>query len=196
MKKMMKSMRPKMKCTDFCESFSDTLVNPNGTIFITGEIDLETASRVNFALWEFEWNTDFDEDITLILNSPGGKAAAGWSIINTINSISRTVNTVGNGNIESMAIFLFAAGCKRTLYENTLCMIHHFSGEMSGNYLDFQAVQRSCDIEYNRCLNHLKKVSKYKTEKKIRQHLLKDQDYYLTAQEMLEHGLCDEVIRV
>ena len=141
--------------TDFCDSYTDVTVNPNGTIFITGEIDLETASKVNSALWEFEWDSEFEEDITLIINSPGGKAAAGWSIVNTMRSINHNVNTIGNGNIESMAIFLFAAGCKRSLYENTLCLIHHFSGEMSGNYLDFKAVQRSCEIEYSRCLEHL-----------------------------------------
>lgn len=193
---MTKYTRPKMKYTDFCDSHSGAIVKPNGVIFITGEIDLEVASTVNAALWDFEWDLDFEEDIELNINSPGGKAAAGWSIINTMNSISHKVNTVGNGNIESMAIFVLAAGNRRVLYENTMCMIHHFSGEMAGNYLDFKAVQRSCNIEYNRCLNHLKKVSKYKTERKIRQHLLRDQDYYLTASEMLEHGLCDEVIKV
>jgi ATP-dependent Clp endopeptidase proteolytic subunit ClpP len=183
-----------MKYSDFYET-TDVSVGP-GIIFITGEIELETASKVNFGLWEFEWDPEFEGDITLIINSPGGKAAAGWSIINTMKTISHKVNTIGNGNIESMAIFLFAAGHHRSLYENTLCLLHHFSGEMSGTYLDFKASQRSCDIEYDRCIEHLKKVSKYKTEKRIRQHLLKDQDYFLTASEMVEHGLCDEIIKV
>src|SRR5690348_1289467 len=61
-------------------------------------------------LLNYHYREDFDDHITLIINSPGGLCAIGWAIIDVMNFIRHPVHTVCVGMAGSMAADIFVNG--------------------------------------------------------------------------------------
>ena len=66
---------------------------------------------------------------------------------------------------------------------------------MEGQYNQLSANQNGQDQEYSRHINFWIKHSKFKTEKQIRENILKDTDNYLTPQDMKRFGMVDHIIK-
>lgn len=167
----------------------------NGVVFLSGALTENKATSVLRQLWTYHFKQDYTDPIHLIISSPGGRADCMWAIIDTMNSIKNKVNTIAMGEIASAGSFIFFAGDTRKISENTLCMIHNFSRAAIGNYPELVASRKGHDMEYKLCIQHLISSSKYKTEAAVKKHLLKDQDHWLTANDLVTHGLADEIYR-
>jgi len=94
-------------------------------ISLIGEIDSLKARMVVSQMKYLDSKSE--EEIKLIINSPGGTVSDGMMIYDAIKSgINCDVVTVASGMAASMGAFLLAAGTKGKRYatENTEIMIH------------------------------------------------------------------------
>ncbi|MDL5501779.1 MAG: ATP-dependent Clp protease proteolytic subunit, partial [Candidatus Methanoperedens sp.] len=69
---------------------------------------------------------DFEGDIRIYINSPGGVISAGLAIYDTMQCMKCNVATICIGEAASMAAVLLAAGTKgrRMAFPNARVMIH------------------------------------------------------------------------
>lgn len=164
-----------------------------GIIMISGEISKDSLARATRTLLRLHFDTDFNEEVQIIINSPGGYTDAGWAFIDMMDFVNLKIRTIAMGEICSMATSIFMAGDERIMSPNSCAMIHQFSWGSQGTYSDLVAQRKAEDMEHKREIRHLIRFSKYTTEEEIRKHVLLDTDHWLTPEEMLKHGLCDEV---
>jgi ATP-dependent Clp protease protease subunit len=162
-------------------------------IMLSDEIDNNVASVVTAELLFLEAD-DPDKDINLYINSPGGSVSAGLAIYDTMNYIKPDVSTICIGLGASMGAFLLSSGAKGKRYAlpNAEIMIHQPLGGFQGQASDIQI--------------HAENI--LKTKEKLNQILASntgqdletiirdtDRDNFMTADEAMEYGLIDKVIR-
>jgi ATP-dependent Clp protease protease subunit len=146
-------------------------------------------------LLAYHFRPDFNEPITLLINSPGGSCEIGWAIVDTMNFIRLPVNTVCIGCAASMAADIFINGDHRVMGEHATLMIHQHHSMNMGSHSRLIATLKGDVIEHNRRLQHYITNSKYPNKQQVEEHLLgvKGEDLYLDPQECLNHGLIDEI---
>lgn len=168
----------------------------NGVLFLTGEVSSKSTERLIKQMWAYHFDNEYTNSLNLIINSPGGYTDAGWALIDTMDAIKNPVNTIAMGNIMSMAFLIFITGAHRAMSENVISMIHHFSAGEWGNYPQLIASRKGHELEYYRGIKHLVQHSKYITEIQVREHLLKDQDNWLSPKDMKKHGLLEKIFKI
>ena len=162
-------------------------------IFVTGEIEDRMASLIVAQLLFLE-SENPEKDISMYINSPGGVITSGMSIFDTMNYIKPDVNTICLGMAASMGSFLLAGGTKgkRFCLPNSKVMIHQPLGGYRGQASDIE-------IHANEILKTKKRMNQYLSEftgKKLSEiEKATDRDNYLTAEEALEFGLIDKIVK-
>ena len=162
-------------------------------IFLWGQVDDDSAKHVVDRLMYLEM-MDPGKDITLIINSPGGYVTSGFTIYDTIKSISSPVSTVCMGLAASMGSILLSVGAKgkRYIYPNAKVMIHQPSGGAQGQSSDIQiqaqeimkTKQLGAQILADNCGQTIEKVlSDF------------DRDYWMDANESLAYEIVDGIIK-
>ena len=137
---------------------------------------------------------DPEKDISLYLNSPGGVVTSGFAIMDTMEHIPCDVSTICVGACASMGTVLLAAGTKgkRFALPNSTIHMHQPLGGAQGQASDIEIAAR----EILRLQDRLRQLISDKTgqpyERVARDT---DRDYYLTADQAVEYGLIDEVLR-
>ena len=133
-----------------------------------------------------------NEDITVVINSPGGSVTAGMAIYDTMTGISCDVATVCLGMAASMGAFLLAAGTKGKRYAtpNSEVMIHQVMGGASGQAVDVQIAARRIGQKKDN-LNDL--LAAFTGQPLDRIQIDTDRDYFMTTQEAIEYGMIDGV---
>lgn len=164
-------------------------------IMLSDEINDTTASLVVAQLLYLE-GQDPEKDIDIYINSPGGSVSAGLAIYDTIQYIKCDVSTICMGMAASMGAFLLSSGTKgkRLALPNSEIMIHQplISGGLSGQCTDIKI--RSDHLVRTR--ERLNAILAENTGKPIEQIAIDtERDNFLTAQEALEYGLIDKVIK-
>lgn len=128
--------------------------------------------------------------IKIFIDSPGGDLVATFTMINSIRMSKTPVWTINIGAAYSGGFFTFIAGHKRFAYPLASFLFHEGSTGTSGdagkfrNFADF----------YKKELDNLKKVVlEYTdiTEEDYEKHI--NDDWWFTAEEALEYGICDEI---
>ncbi|MGI6594030.1 MAG: ATP-dependent Clp endopeptidase proteolytic subunit ClpP [Christensenellales bacterium] len=160
-------------------------------IFITGEINIQTANLVIGQLLYLE-TKDPKKDIYLYINSPGGLVSAGLAIYDTINYIKCDVCTICVGLAASMGAFLLAAGTKgkRFALPNSEIMIHQPLGGTQGQASDI-AIHAEHILKLKDKLNKL--LSEMTGQKLETIERDTDRDNYLSAEAALDYGIIDKV---
>src|SRR5660398_322047 len=94
-------------------------------IFLNGEINDDMAESIIAQLLYLEAQ-EFEGDIRIYINSPGGVITAGLAIYDTMQCIKCNVATICVGQADSMAAILLASGTKgkRMAFPNARVMIH------------------------------------------------------------------------
>ena len=135
-------------------------------------------------------------EITLIINSPGGDVHSAFALIDTIKGSVIPVKTIGLGLIASCGLLLFMSGHKgrRVLTPNTSILSHQYSWGSAGKEHELYARVREFEMSSKRLLEHYKKCTGL-TEKKIRQLLLPPEDVWLSAKEAVKHGIADKIVK-
>lgn len=164
-----------------------------GIFLLSSEIDDDSVRDA--IEWILESNlSGGHEHLTLIVNSPGGDVYAGFALIDTMCGSKLPVHTVGLGCIASMGLLIFLAGKRgqRVLTPNTTIMSHQWWGANFGKEHELLSNQKHHEQLSTMILKHYKRHTRL-TEKKIRETLLPPSDVWLTADQALELGICDQV---
>lgn len=162
-------------------------------IVLSDQINDVTASLVVAQLIYLE-HEDPDRDITLYINSPGGSVTSGFAIYDTMQYIKPDVSTICIGMAASMGAFLLAAGKKgkRFALPNSEIMIHQPLGGVQGQATDIkihtERLMRTKDT-LNKILSENCGQPLDKIERDV------ERDYFMTAQEALDYGLIDKVMK-
>lgn len=163
-------------------------------VFLNGAVHDGTASLVIAQMLHLE-SADADKDIHFYINSPGGVITAGMGIYDVMNFVKPNVATYVMGQACSMGSFLAQAGHpgKRYMLPNARHMIHQPSGGASGMASDIE-------ISYKEIM-HMKDMLtklyvKHNTAGKTYEDFERDmdRDTFLSADEALAYGLCDQIV--
>jgi ATP-dependent Clp protease protease subunit len=139
---------------------------------------------------------DADKEILFYINSPGGVVTEGMGIYDTMQFIKCDVRTVVMGQACSMGSLLAQAGTpgKRMMLPNARHMIHQPSGGARGQATDML-------IQVNEILNMKKNLTQiyvdHNSKGKTFEQLAADmeRDNFMSAQEALDYGLVDEIVK-
>lgn len=163
-------------------------------IIIIGEgIDNDVANSVVAQLLFLD-SENSEKDIKIYINSPGGSVVAGFAIYDTIKIIKSPVSTICMGQAASMGAFLLAGGDKgkRFALPNAEMLIHQVMGGAEGQATDIQ-IHAENILKTKERLNKILAENTGQTIKKITNDT--ERDYYMTAEEALEYGLIDGIIK-
>ncbi|MBR0142652.1 MAG: ATP-dependent Clp endopeptidase proteolytic subunit ClpP [Clostridia bacterium] len=162
-------------------------------VFLSEEVNDVTASLVVAQLLYLE-SQDPDKEIQFYINSPGGSVTAGLAIYDTMQYIKCDVSTLCVGMAASMGAFLLAAGAKgkRFALPNSEIMIHQPLGGFQGQVTDIRIhAERMQQIKDN--LNRILADETGKPLEIIQRDT--ERDNFMTANEAMEYGLIDKVLR-
>jgi len=163
-------------------------------VFINGPIDGLTANSVVAQLLYLD-SEDFEKEICLYINSPGGSVTAGMAIHDTMRYIKAPVHTIGIGLAASMGALILASGNKRSVLPNTKVMIHQplVSGDLGGKETDIKILAK--DLTNTRqMISRILAEHCRKPIEVVEQDI--ENDCYMCAQEALEYGICDNIINI
>lgn len=163
----------------------------NRIIYINGEVnDLVALSVISHLRY---LDAKSDEDITLIINCPGGSVTAGMAIYDCMkHGIHCDVVTIATGMAASMGAFLLAAGTKGKRYatNNAEIMIHQPLGGVQGQATDISLV--ADHIQYiKKKLASILAEECGKTQKKLMHDT--ERDNWMSSAAAKEYGLIDHV---
>lgn len=168
----------------------------NRTVIFNQEVEENLIETVYIPLKEFE-EDDSNAPITLILNSIGGSVSDGFFFAHYLAQYKKPLTIIVPGYAASMAAVILAGGGKnpnvtRKCYPCTYGLIHD-------GYISIEGAEsRSADdiMDFNRRRdNDIKKFmieNTNITEEQYDAHTRKQ--WFLTAQEMKELNLIDEII--
>lgn len=165
-------------------------------IILSEDVNAASASIVVAELLFLEAQ-DPDKDIQFYINSPGGSITDGMAIYDTMQYIKCDISTICIGMAASMASFLLAAGTKgkRLALPNAEILIHQpliGGGGISGQTTDVKI--HADHLVYTReKMNRLFSEMTGQSLETIQKDT--ERDNYLTAQQALDYGLIDKVIR-
>lgn len=171
-----------------------TLEN-KGFYFLFDEIySVSVLSAIEWILENNMKKNNRPEFLTLCINSHGGDMTAGFALIDVMRGSSVPIHTVGLGIIGSAALSIFMAGKKgkRLLTPNTSILSHQYSWGTFGKEHELFAAQKEFDLTTERMLNHYRKCTGIDDDD-IRKYLLPPHDVWLSSNEALKYGICDEV---
>lgn len=162
-------------------------------IFLGEEVNDVTASLVVAQLLFLE-SEDPKRDICLYINSPGGSVTAGFAIYDTMQYIKCDVSTICVGLAASMGAFLLSGGAKgkRMALPNAEIMIHQPSGGAKGQATEIQIVAENI-LKTRERLNRILSENTGKPIEEIARDT--ERDNFMTAEEALEYGLIDSIIK-
>lgn len=159
-------------------------------IFLCGEINDYTANIVISELLFLDNKSH--ERIYIYINSPGGVITSGMAIYDTMQYIESKVVTIGLGMCASMGAFLLSSGDERLALENTEIMIHQPLGGAQGQATDIKIAAEHI-IKLKEKLNKI--LSKNTKQPLDKIYNDTERDNFLSAQEAMEYGLIDKVIK-
>lgn len=169
---------------------STYLFRKNRMVFLMEPVTDELAGSVIQQLLYLD--ATGSEDVTLVINSPGGCVSAGLAIYDAMRGLRCDVSTVCIGMAASMGAFLLAAGTKGKRYAtpHSEIMIHQVMGGAQGQAVDVEiAAARISRIKAE--VNSL--LAEFTGQPLERIQTDTDRDHYLTAEEAREYGLVDNV---
>lgn len=165
------------------------------THFLTGEITEENVDAcIKWIVYEnLEGNKA--KTLTLYVNSSGGDLYQAFALIDIMRSSNHPIRTIGIGSIMSAAFLIFVSGTKgeRYIASNTGIMCHQFTEGIDAKYHDIKAQMKESEYCNQRMLDILKEASDMPNAK-IKAKLLPASDVYLTAEELLDMNLADNVL--
>ncbi len=162
-------------------------------IFLGSQIN-DAVANVIVAQLLFLESQDPERDVYLYIHSPGGSVTAGMAIYDTMNYIKPDVQTICMGQAASMGAVLLAAGTKgkRRILPHGRVLIHQPLGGAQGQATDIEIQAR----EITRIKKELNEIL-IKHTGQDPERLWKDveRDYIMTAQEAVDYGMVDEIIK-
>ena len=162
-------------------------------LFLGSEINEDVANIINAQLLYL--NSIGEDDIKMFINSPGGSVIDGLAIYDVMNFVTPDVSTYCMGMCASMGSILVSSGTKgkRFALPNSTVMIHQVSsGTGYVQNSDLQIAAKQSQIWQNT----LYKILAENTGKSFEEiEKDADRDHWFNAEESIEYGLIDELVR-
>ena len=162
-------------------------------IFLNGEVNDATSALVCAQLLFLEADNP-KKPIHLYINSPGGVVTSGFAMYDTMRYIKSPVHTLCMGTARSMGSFLLMAGepGERAALPNASLHVHQPLGGVQGQASDIliharemeQTKRRMIRLYAEHCRRNIEDVER-----------TLDRDHFMTAEEALDWGLIDRVVR-
>ncbi len=170
----------------------DELLLENRVIFLVGEINFNSATRVIMQMLHLQ-NLKKDMPINLYINSPGGSVDDTLAIYDTMQYLNCPVATYCIGRAQSGGAIVLAAGAegKRFILPHAKVMIHQPYGGVTGQTTDV-LIQAEEILRSKRQINELLAKHTGKTADEVEAD--SERDRYFNAEEALAYGLVDEVV--
>ena len=165
------------------------------TVILNSEIDENILETIVLPLEDFEKDTS-TEPVTLILNTPGGSVADGLMLCNIIDNYKKPLEIIVPSYSCSMGTIILCSGNKnpnvtKKCYPFSFALFHSGQTIVGGETTTVDDI-----VDFNRGVNA--RIRDYVIENTNISPELYDSHYrkqwYLTAQEMLEYHLVDEII--
>lgn len=162
-------------------------------IFLGDAVDEHTASLIVAQLLFLE-SEDSEKDINFYINSPGGSVTAGMAIYDTMQYIKPDVATICIGMAASMGAFLLSSGAKgkRFALPNSEIMIHQPLGGVRGQAEDIR-IHAEWILKTRDKLNKILSENTGQDLERIAKDT--DRDNFMSAQEAVEYGIIDKVMK-
>ena len=172
------------------ETIDDTLLKER-KIFLWGQVDDDSAKHVIDRLLYLDLQSN--DEIQLIINSPGGYVTSGFAIYDTITSIKSPVSTICSGLAASMGSILLSVGEKgrRFIYPNARVMIHQPSGGARGQASNIEIQAREIIKTRELGAKILSENCGQAFDKVMKDF---DRDYWMGAEESVAYGIVDDII--
>lgn len=174
-------------------------------VMLNGPVD-DNSANIVVAQMLFLESENPDKAVKFYINSPGGAVTAGLSIYDTMQFIKCPVHTMVMGQACSMGSFLAQAGeaGKRFVLPESRTMIHRVSsgtpgtsGSVHVQELEFEDAKRHYE-ESRRVNERLTQLYEHHNSKGKKYDELYETmkfDTFLSAEEAVDYGLADEVLR-
>lgn len=165
------------------------------TILLSEDVNPKTARRVVELLLAMDAE-DAVTPITMLINSPGGEVHSGFAIYDMVRFIRPEVRMVCTGLTASIAtvILLAANPGNRLAFPNARLLIHQplFQGEVFGPASDLEITAGEI-LKTRSKINELIASATGRDLTKVERDT--ERDFWLTADEAVEYGMIDRVIR-
>ena len=171
----------------------DDMLLENRIVFLIGEISYQRAAEIIMKMLYLD-NLKRNTEISLYINSPGGSVDDTMAIYDTIRFVGSPVATFCIGRAQSGAAVILAAGTKgkRHALEHAKIMLHQPWGGVTGQAADIK-IQAEEILKAKTMINELLAKHSGQPVEKIAEE--SERDRYMTAEEALQYGLIDEVLR-
>ena len=161
-------------------------------IFLGVPINADVANIIQAQLLYLD--SVSDKDINLYLNTPGGEVISGLAIYDTMQLIKSDVATTCAGMAASMGSILLCGGAKgkRSILPHSKVMIHQPLGGVSGQASDILIEAK----EIEKCREDLYRILSDNCNQPYDKVFADaDRNYWMTADEALEYGMVDNIIK-
>jgi ATP-dependent Clp protease protease subunit len=162
-------------------------------VFLGTEVNDDSANAIVAQLL-FLAAEDPEKDIHLYINSPGGSISAGMAVLDTMRFIKPDVSTICIGMAASFGAMLLLSGTKGKRYAlpNAEVMLHQPLGGARGQASDI-AIHAEHILKSRRRINAMIAEATGQPLERIEKDT--DRDFYMNAEEALEYGIIDKVLR-
>lgn len=162
------------------------------TVLISGGVDDKMLKEATMRVLALEAE-DADAPITVLINSPGGSADAGFAIYDMLRFVSCPIRTVVNGLCASAGILIHLAGDdgQRFCMSESRFMIHQPSTGGRGQASDLEITAKEViklRDRYNKIIGDACKKDPDDVYQAARR------DFWLDAGQALEYGLVNKVV--
>ena len=168
-------------------NYKEHMLQYHRMLFVTGLLTGEMDSH-NLLL---ALDSLSHKPIKIVITSAGGDLDSTFFFIDIMKMIQSPIITIGR-YCASAACLILASGKKRYLYPHAKTMMHLDTGQMGGDYKEF-------DIHHKLMLNYQNKVvdilisaGARKTKEEILHDI--DRDFWMEPEEVIDYGLADSII--
>ncbi len=161
------------------------------TVLIFGEVDMKMAERVSAQLLALA--AENNEDIKVVINSPGGHVEAGDTIHDMMRYVGPRVKAIGTGWVASAGahIFLGANKDSRFCLPNTRFLLHQPLGGVRGQASDISIEAE----EILKMRERLNRIISRETGQSI-ERVINDteRNFWMNAEQAIEYGLVTKIV--
>jgi len=170
---------------------TDQKLMENRTVLLFGEINMDVARDITKQLLVLD--SESDEPIKLIINSPGGHVESGDTIFDIIRFINAPVKVIGTGWVASAGALIYAAADKENRYSlpNTRFLLHQPMGGARGQASDI-AIEAEEILKMRHRLNETFAAQTGQPLQRIEEDT--DRNFWMTAAEAKKYGLVGEIV--
>jgi ATP-dependent Clp protease protease subunit len=161
------------------------------TVLVFGEVDMKMAERVSAQLLALA--AENNEDIKVVINSPGGHVEAGDTIHDMMRYVGPRVKAIGTGWVASAGahIFLGANKDSRFCLPNTRFLLHQPLGGVRGQASDISIEAE----EILKMRERLNRIIARETGQSIERVIADtERNFWMNAEQAIEYGLVTKIV--